>query len=251
MIPTLLTDKLWLKLKPILLDFKLYDKPNLRNIFTGILYQLKTGCPWRYLPSIYGKPNTIFKAYSRWSKSGLFLKLFKRLIQYPDMEWISIDGSHIRAHQSSSGAASSIPQSIAKSAGGNSSKIHMIVESHGHPLEFLISDGVTHDIKVAQDLISRIDLSETNVVNADKGYDSEDFREYISQRGPHPNIPRKRNSKQGNDHMDWYIYKSRHVVENVFARLNHFRGIATRFDKLKDNYASGAALACALIWLKL
>lgn len=50
--------------------------------------------------------------------------------------------------------------------------------------------------------------------------------------------------------MDWYIYKSRHVVENVFARLKRFRGIATRFDKLKGSYASGVALAWALIWLK-
>ena len=87
--------------------------------------------------------------------------------------------------------------------------------------------------------MARIDLSEANAVNSEKGYDSEGFREYISKRGAHPKILRKRNSKQGNDHMDWYIYKFRHVVENVFARLKHFRGIATRFDKLKDNYASG------------
>ena len=43
MLQTLLNDKLWLKLKPILLDLNIYDKPNLRNIFTGILYRLKTG----------------------------------------------------------------------------------------------------------------------------------------------------------------------------------------------------------------
>lgn len=47
-----LADKLWLKL---------YDKPNLKNLFTGILYRLKIGCSWRSLPSIYGKPNAILK----------------------------------------------------------------------------------------------------------------------------------------------------------------------------------------------
>ncbi|WP_040628526.1 transposase, partial [Simonsiella muelleri] len=43
----------------------------------------------------------------------------------------------------------------------------------------------------------------------------------------------------------------RHLVENAFARLKHFRALATRYDKLKRNYESTVSLACALIWLKL
>ena len=50
---------------------------------------------------------------------------------------------------------------------------------------------------------------------------------------------------------DWYLYKIRHLVENAFARLKHFRALATRYDKLKRNYESTVSLACALIWLKL
>ncbi|EJO9764943.1 transposase [Klebsiella pneumoniae] len=51
--------------------------------------------------------------------------------------------------------------------------------------------------------------------------------------------------------MDWHIYKARHVVENMFATLKHFRGLATRYDKLKSSYSSNVALACAYVWLKL
>ncbi len=51
--------------------------------------------------------------------------------------------------------------------------------------------------------------------------------------------------------MDWYLYKIRHLVENTFARLKHFRGIATRYDKLKRNYENSVALACIFIWLPL
>ena len=43
--------------------------------------------------------------------------------------------------------------------------------------------------------------------------------------------------------MDWYSYKIRNLVENLFARLKHFRDIATRFDKLKRNYTGVVALA--------
>jgi transposase len=86
---------------------------------------------------------------------------------------------------------------------------------------------------------------------ADKGYDSEPLRIQIREKGSVPIIPRKQNSTIGNDEMDWCLYKYRHLVENVFARLKHFRAIATRYDKLKRNYESVIALACAFIWLPL
>jgi hypothetical protein len=53
-----------------------------------------------------------------------------------------------------------------------------------------------------------------------------------------PIIPRKRNSKVGNDDIDWCLYKYRHLVENAFARLKHFRGVATRYDKLQKHFES-------------
>jgi len=80
---------------------------------------------------------------------------------------------------------------------------------------------------VAPDLISTLDLKETKVVCADKGYDSEPLREQIRKTGTKANIPKKTNSQSNNDHMDWYLYKIRHLVENMFCRLKQFRGIAT------------------------
>ena len=73
----------------------------------------------------------------------------------------------------------------------------------------------------------------------------------IRHHGSIPVIPRKRNSIIGNATMDWCLYKYRHLVENLFARLKHFRAIATRYDKLKRNYASMLAMACSYIWLPL
>lgn len=110
------------------------------------------------------------------------------------------------------------------------------MDAHGNPVDFLISDGVTHDSKIAPNLLSLLDLTKTEVVNADRGYDSKELRHLISATQAHPNIPKKKNSKSGNTHMDWHIYKARHVIENTFATLKHFRSIVTRFDKLKNSY---------------
>ena len=86
---------------------------------------------------------------------------------------------------------------------------------------------------------------------ADKGYDSEPLRVQIRDQGAVPVIPRKTNSNIGNDDMDWCLYKYRHLVENVFARLKHFRAIATRYDKLKRNFEASVALAYAFLWLPM
>ena len=247
----MLTEKLWLTLKPILLDLNIYDKPNLRNIFEGILFRMRTGCPWRDIPCCFGMPNTIFKAFSRWSKSNKLMQLFKNLSKDIDREWLFMDGTHVRAHQHSSGAASQTDEAISKSIGGNSSKIHMIVDACGNPYEFLITDGTTHDAKVAPELLSKVSLKATEYVSADKGYDSDNLREIITQQSVKAIIPKKRNTTANNNHMDWHIYRIRHLVENFFARLKHFRGIATRYDKLKQHYENTVALACAYIWLKL
>ena len=84
-----------------------------------------------------------------------------------------------------------------------------------------------------------------------QGYDSEELRELIRKKSSIPMIPRKSNSTIGNTDMDWCLYKYRHLVENVFARLKHFRAIATKYDKLKRNYASMLSMACSYMWLPM
>jgi transposase len=44
-------------------------------------------------------------------------------------------------------------------------------------------------------------------------------------------------------------YKDRHLVENFFLKLKHFRAIATRYDKTKRNFLAAIYLAATTIWL--
>lgn len=171
--------------------------------------------------------------------------MFTALKQSPDFEWEFIDGSIVIAHQHATGASTHECESIGKSRGGNTTKIHLAVDSYGLPIDFLLTGGEVHDSKAAPELIAR--LPDADAVVADKGYDSELIRELIRQKSGKPEIPRKANSKTGNADIDWYLYKYRHLVENAFARLKHYRAIATRYDKLARNYASTLALACCMM----
>ena len=77
---TLLTDEYWPKLLAILLELGLYDKPNLRNVIEGILYRMRTGCPWRDLPASFGKFQAIYNCFNRWSKKELSI-IFSKYCQ--------------------------------------------------------------------------------------------------------------------------------------------------------------------------
>lgn len=132
---------IWSKLQEIMLQHRIYDKPNLRMMVEAILYRMRVGCPWRDLPVEFGFWNSIYQQFNRWSAKNKLMKIFKYLVQYPDLEWEFIDGSIIRAHQHSSGAVGAENQAIGKSAGGNTTKIHMAVDAFGLPIEFLLTGG--------------------------------------------------------------------------------------------------------------
>lgn len=175
--------------------------------------------------------------------------MFKSLVQEPGLEWEFIDGSIVSAHQHGCGAGGSDDQAIGNSRGGNSTKIQLAVDSYGLPIEFEITAGQINDGTIALILIDK--LPPTSAIVADKGYDSEAIRDQIQAKGAIAIIPKKVNSTKGNEDMDWCLYKYRHLVENAFARLKHYRSIATRYDKLKRNYRSSVALACAMWWLPM
>jgi transposase len=245
----LLSDELWSKLKNILLQEGIYNKRHLRLMVEGMLYRIRAGCPWRDLPEVFGRWNSIYKKFNAWSACGKWKAIFKALVIDADVEWIFIDGSYAKAHQHSAGAVSDGDEGIGKSRAGNTTKIHLAVDSYGLPIDFDITSGATHDCKAAPKLIAK--LPQAGAVIADKGYDSETLREQITSKGSRVVIPRKRNSKKGNDDLDRGLYRYRHLVENAFARLKQFRGLATRFDKLKRNYESVVAMACAFLWLPM
>ncbi|CDM90906.1 transposase (fragment) [Xenorhabdus bovienii] len=169
--------------------------------------------------------------------------------EYSDTEWLFIDGSIVRAHQHNAGAASKESESIGKSRGGRSTKIHLAVDSYGLPVHFEFSGGQTHDIVHAESFVEKSPPSDFVIV--DKGYDSEAFRHLVKQQGATPVIPYKKNSRKPDKRIDNGLYLYRHLVENAFARTKHFRAIVTRYDKLERNYASMLTLAFVIIWLPM
>ena len=83
---------------------------------------------------------------------------------------------------------------------------------------------------------------------ADKGYDADHFVTRIEASGAEVVIPPRSNQLTPRE-FDRHLYRARNLIERFFARLKHFRRIATRYDKLAKSFLSFIHLACAFILL--
>ena len=81
---------------------------------------------------------------------------------------------------------------------------------------------------------------------ADKAFDADWLRAELDKRGASAVIPPKANRKKQFKY-DTEMYKWRHLVENYFAKIKEFRGIATRYDKTDSSYAANLNLVAAII----
>ena len=57
----------------------------------AVLWIARTGSPWRDLPAQFGKWNSIFVRFNRWSKTGVWQRIFAALSDDPDFEYLIID----------------------------------------------------------------------------------------------------------------------------------------------------------------
>ena len=127
-----------------------------------------------------------------------------------------------------------------------STKIHATVDAQGNPTGFHLTPGQASDLEGADVLLKDI---QANAVLADKAYDAQDrVIAPLSEKGKQAVIPSRRGRKESREH-DRHIYKERHLIENLFARLKQYRCIATRYDKTAAAFLGGIHLAAAVIWL--
>ena len=110
----------------------------------------------------------------------------------------------------------------------------------------LLSGGNIHDSTPALDLMAG---GRPGYFLADKAYDVDNIVSYAERVGAEVVIPPKRNRKNKR-FWDRHIYKERHKVECFFNKLKQYRRVATRYEKLSQNYLSAVQLASIMIWLR-
>ncbi len=249
----MLTDRQWREIEP-LLPGKKSDPGRTgddnRMALEGMLFVLVCGLPWRRLPEEFGKWSTVYRRFRRWTLAGVFKRIGKPN-DNRDLRTIMIDATYIKLQKSASGArrnglsptASARLQAIGRSHGGLTTKILLVVDAGGRIVDFTLHPGNRHEAPLFFDAVKDI---ETQEVIADKAYDNYRIRKYLSERGVVAVIPPKSNSKKPVEH-DAKRYRDRHLVENRFTDLKHYRAVATRYAKTASSFESFVWLAVRMI----
>ena len=124
-------------------------------------------------------------------------------------------------------------QAIGRSRGGLGTKIHTMVDALGNPLGFHLTGGEVHDLVGADHLLPDM---QAGVLIADKAFDADErVLEPLAAAGKTAVTPAKANRVEPRQ-FDKHMYAARHLIENFFAKLKHFRAIATRYDRTARNF---------------
>jgi transposase len=187
-----LADHEWVAIKPMLPNKpRGVPRVNDRRVLNGIFWVLRSGAPWRDLPDHFGPYTTCYNRFVRWRRAGVWGRIIDALAGAHDAAVQMIDTSIVRVHQHGACITRNKRQSMGRSRGGLTSKIHAVVDSNGLPVRLALSPGEAHDVRLAGKLLSR--LKSGSMLLADRGYDADWIRELAMKKGAWANIPPKSN----------------------------------------------------------
>ncbi len=120
------------------------------------------------------------------------------------------------------------------------------MDALGSLIRFVLLPGQRHDTVGVAPLIRDVPF---DALLGDKAFDVDWLRAELNQRGASAVIPPKANRKQQIVY-DKDMYRWRHLVENYFAKIKEFRGIATRYDKTDTSYRANLNLVATVIAMR-
>ncbi len=130
--------------------------------------------------------------------------------------------------------------------GGFSTKIHILVNALGNPVEFILTGGQEADVTQAGPLMEG---HRAGAAIADKAYDSDAVVAAAKRQGAEAVIPSKKNRKVPRDY-DEHLYKERKKVEWFISLLKQYRRVATRYEKTARNFLGFVHVASIMILLR-
>ena len=99
-----LDDQQWAAIEPLLpTNQPGAPRKDDRRIISGIIHVLKVGCRWQDCPDCYGPSTTIYNRFNRWSRRGIWRRLFAAVVAVDDAEIQMIDSTTAKAHRSAAG----------------------------------------------------------------------------------------------------------------------------------------------------
>jgi len=119
-----------------------------------------------------------------------------------------------------------------------------LADDQGRPVAFALTPGNVADITMAIPLLEG--SCPLKRLLADKAYDADSLRKWLKAKSVEPVIPSSA-ARTVPYPLDRQAYKRRNLIERLFGKLKNWRRIATRYDRLANNYLAALALVSIVI----
>ncbi|MBJ6612411.1 IS5 family transposase [Streptomyces sp. I4(2020)] len=223
-----------------------------REALAAIVFVATSGRTWRQLPPVFGPSwQTVYRRFARWSRARDWARLHRVVLDElgarGELDWsrCAIDSVSGRAAE---GASLTGPNPTDRGKPG--SKIDLLADRNRLPLSLGISGGNLHDSQGLEPLVRGIPpiLSsrgprrrQPGKLHADKGYDYDYLRRWLSKRGIRHRIARK------GIESSQRLGRHRWVVERTVTWLAGCRRLRRRYERKPDYFLAFVGIAAALI----
>lgn len=222
----------------------------LREIFNGLRWFVRAGCPWRMIPNDLPPWKAIYQQTQRWLKAGCFeamandLRAILRMVQErtPDPSAVILDSRTLQ----------STPESGAR--GGfdghkkrKGSKVHLAVDTLGHLLALRVTPANEQDRAQVAELAQAVQVAaqeRVEVAFVDQGYTGQEPADAATEAGIRLEVVKHHKAKRG-----FVLLPRRWVVERSFAWAARFRRLARDYERLATTLAGYHWLAFAMLML--
>ena len=243
--PTDVTDAQWQLLAPVLARGSRGPAPTLsrRTVLNAILYQARTGCQWRYLPSEFGPWNTIWKTFCRWRDRGVWqqaMGLLRRALRVregrdPEPSMVMVDSQVTKGGR----GGPSFHETHGKHRLTGAKKT-IAIDYLGLPVGAAVHGARRHDVRAARDLLDELLPNHPRVADVlgDRGF-----------RGLAGPISREHGVNVEIKHRDRLPGEFKPIrplwrVEDAFAELGRWRRLSRSFEATSASATAWLQVAC-------
>ena len=209
-----------------------------RAVFNALRYVVKTGCPWRYLPSDFPPFYTVHQQAQRWVKARVFENMAHDLRKLLRL----LDGRH---HEPTAAildgrTIQSVPESGSRAGYDGykrkkGSKTHVAVDVLGNLLAVLVTPANEQERDQAGELCRQVQEAtgeNVKIAFVDQGYTGDKPAQEAAGHGIDLCVVKLEEAKRG-----FVLLPRRWVVERTFGWMNRFRRLARDYERLGANLA--------------
>jgi transposase len=206
---------------------------NLRDVFDGLRWIVRTGAPWRYLPKDFPPWEMVYQQSRRWLAAGCFeaivhdLRAVLRVAagKQPEPSAAIFDGRTIQSTRASGPRAGYDGYKRR-----NGSKVHMAVDTMGHLLALHVTPANEQErdqVAVLSQAVQEVTGESVEIAFVDQGYTGDEPDADAASYGIHLEVVRLPEAKRG-----FVLLPRRWVVERSNGWMARFRRLTRDYERL-------------------